>query len=61
MNGLNDSHGRWNNVQHAVTTWHHKFNENWHLDTQGWYRWESHTPTVNIPKVWRSSASAIRI
>jgi len=47
MNGLNDGNWRWNNVQHAVATWYHKFNSKWHTATEVWYLWESHTPNVN--------------
>lgn len=47
MNTLNDSKWRWNNIQHAVTTWYHKFNARWHMDTEVWYMWQSHTPNVN--------------
>jgi hypothetical protein len=47
MNGLNDSDWRWNNVQHAVITWYHKFDSKWHMDTEIWYMWEAHTPNVN--------------
>ena len=46
MNGLNDGNWRWNNIQHAVVTWYHKFNSKWHMDTEVWYMWESHTPNV---------------
>jgi hypothetical protein len=49
MNGLNDGNWRWNNVQHAVVTWYHKFDEHWHTDTEIWYMWQSHTPNVNNP------------
>jgi hypothetical protein len=49
MNGFNDSNWRWNNVQHAVTTWYHKFNDKWHMDTEVYYMWQSHTPNVNNP------------
>jgi hypothetical protein len=49
MNGLNDGNWRWNNVQHAVVTWYHKFNSKWHTDTEIWYLWESHTPNVDNP------------
>jgi hypothetical protein len=49
MNGLNDGNWRWNNIQHAVATWYHKFNSNWHTDTEVWYMWESHTPNVDNP------------
>jgi len=46
MNGLNDGNWRWNNIQHAVITWYHKFNSRWHIDTEAWYMWESHTPNA---------------
>ncbi|MGO9989830.1 MAG: outer membrane beta-barrel protein [Steroidobacteraceae bacterium] len=49
MNGLNDGNWRWNNVQHAVITWYHKFDSKWHTDTEFWYMWEAHTPNVNNP------------
>ncbi|HWJ35060.1 MAG TPA: outer membrane beta-barrel protein [Steroidobacteraceae bacterium] len=49
MNGLNDSNWRWNNVQHAVITWYHKFNSKWHMDSELWYMWQSHTPNANNP------------
>jgi hypothetical protein len=47
MNGLNDSDWRWNNVQHAVVTWYHKFDEHWHTDTEIWYMWQDHTPNLS--------------
>ena len=47
MNGLNDSDWRWNNIQHAVTAWYHKFNDRWHMDTEAWYMWQAHTPNQN--------------
>jgi len=47
MNGLNNSKFGYNNLQHAVATWYHKFNSRWHMDTEIWYMWESHTPNVN--------------
>ncbi len=50
MNGLNNQNFGWNNIQHAVMTWYHKFNEHWHMDTEGWYMWENHTPDVSNPK-----------
>jgi hypothetical protein len=49
LNGINDGHWRWNNVQHAVLTWYHKFDSKWHVDTEVWYLWESHAPNVNTP------------
>ncbi len=47
MNGLNDGNWRWNNIQHAATTWYHKFDDHWHMDSEAWYMWESHTPNVS--------------
>jgi Putative beta-barrel porin-2, OmpL-like. bbp2 len=47
MNGLNDGNWRWNNIQHAVVTWYHKFDSRWHMDTEAWYMWQSHTPNVD--------------
>jgi hypothetical protein len=49
MNGLNDGHWRWDNVQHAALTWYHKFNSAWHVDTEVWYMWQSRTPNVENP------------
>jgi Putative beta-barrel porin-2, OmpL-like. bbp2 len=49
MNGLNDGNWGWNNVQHAVVTWYHKFNDKLHMDTEAWYMWQDHTPNVNNP------------
>lgn len=46
MNGLNNQKFGWNNVQHAVTTWYHKFNDHWHTDTEAWYMWQRQTPDV---------------
>jgi hypothetical protein len=46
MNGLNDGDWRYNNVQHAVATWYHKFNSKWHIDTEIWYMWQAHTPNL---------------
>jgi hypothetical protein len=46
MNGLNKGDWGWDNVQHAVLTWYHKFNSHWHMDTEAWYMWQSHTPNV---------------
>jgi hypothetical protein len=49
MNGLNDGNWRWNNIQHAVASWYHKFNSQWHMDTEAWYLWQAHTPNQNNP------------
>ena len=50
MNGLNNQNFGWNNIQHAVATWYHKFNEQWHMDTEAWYMWQNHTPDVSNPQ-----------
>ncbi len=50
MNGLNNQDFGWNNIQHAVTTWYHKINDQWHTDTEIWYMWENHTPDVSNPQ-----------
>jgi hypothetical protein len=50
MNGLNNQNFGWNNIQHAVMTWYHKFDEHWHMDTEAWYMWENHTPDVSNPQ-----------
>ena len=49
MNNFNDSHWRWNNMQHAVATWYHKFNPAWHTDTEAYYMWQAHTPNADNP------------
>ena len=50
MNGLNDSRWRWNNIQLAVLAWYRKFNTQWHMDSEAWYIWQSHTPNVSNPE-----------
>ena len=50
MNGLNNQKFGWNNVQHAVATWYHKFNDHWHTDTEAWYMWQTHTPDSLNPQ-----------
>jgi hypothetical protein len=47
INGLNNGKFAWNNVQHMVATWYHKFNDKWHTDTEVWYMWERNVPNVN--------------
>jgi hypothetical protein len=50
MNGLNNQKFGWNNIQHAVATWYHKFNGTWHTDTEVWYMWEKDTPNSLNPQ-----------
>lgn len=49
MNGLNDGNWRWDNVQHAVVTWYHRFNARWHVATEAYYVWQAHAPNLNNP------------
>ncbi len=50
MNGLNNQKFGWNNIQHAVTTWYHKINSQWHTDSEVWYMWQNHTPDSLNPQ-----------
>jgi hypothetical protein len=50
MNGLNNQEFGWNNIQHAVTTWYHKFNDRWHIDSEAWYMWQRDTPNILNPQ-----------
>jgi hypothetical protein len=50
MDGINDGDWGWDNVQHAVLTWYHRFDSHWHMDTEAWYMWQSHTPNVQNPQ-----------
>ncbi len=47
INGINNEHYQYNNIQHLVATWYHKFNDKWHMDTEGWFMWERYTPNLN--------------
>ncbi len=49
-NGVNNGRFGWNNLQPFVATWYHKFNEHWHIDTEAWYMFETHTPDVSNPQ-----------
>ena len=46
MNGLNNQKYGYNNIQHTVATWYHKFDSKWHMDSEFWYMWERDTPNV---------------
>jgi len=50
IDGINGGEWGWDNVQHAVMTWYHKFDSHWHMDTEAWYMWQSHTPNVENPQ-----------
>jgi len=49
INALNGGSWGWDNVQHTVVSWYHKFSSQWHTDTEAWYMWQSHTPNVDNP------------
>ncbi|PUA19327.1 outer membrane beta-barrel protein [Glaciimonas sp. PCH181] len=47
----------WNNLQHEAITWYHKFNDKWHISTEGWYMYEKNTPNMQNadgPGLWNS-------
>lgn len=47
----------WNNVQHEVVTWYHKFNDKWHISTEAWYMYQKNTPNMQNtdgPALWNS-------
>ena len=37
----------WNNVQHEVLTWYHKFDDKWHMSSEYWKMYQNNTPNVN--------------
>jgi Putative beta-barrel porin-2, OmpL-like. bbp2 len=44
--GNNGNFG-WNNLQHEVLTWYHKFNDTWHISSEYWRMYQNNTPNVN--------------
>lgn len=49
INGINGGDYAYNNMQMLVATWYHKFNEKWHMASEGYYMWERNVPNVNNP------------
>jgi hypothetical protein len=53
INGASDTHignngvWGWNNLQHEVATWYHKFNDKWHMSTEAWAMYQRETPNVS--------------
>ena len=37
----------WNNLQHEVVTWYHKFNDKWHMSSEAWYMYQKNTPNIS--------------
>jgi hypothetical protein len=37
----------WNNLQHEVITWYHKFDDKWHISSEFWHMYQRETPNVN--------------
>ena len=37
----------WNNLQHEVISWYHKFNDQWHMSNEAWYMYEKNTPNLS--------------
>jgi Putative beta-barrel porin-2, OmpL-like. bbp2 len=51
VNGVNDGKYAYNNLQHDVLTWYHKFaGTQWNMATETYYMWERKVPNVNNPK-----------
>jgi Putative beta-barrel porin-2, OmpL-like. bbp2 len=51
INGINDGKYAYNNLQHLVMTWYHKFaGTQWNTETETYYMWERNVPNVNNPK-----------
>jgi hypothetical protein len=48
-NSTNSGKYAYNNLQAYYTTWYHKFNGSWHMDTESWYMWEKNVPNVTNP------------
>jgi hypothetical protein len=48
-NSLNDGKYAYNNLAAYYATWYHKFNSKWHIATESWYQYESHTPNIFNP------------
>ncbi len=49
INGLNNGKYGYNNLQMLVATWYHKFDNKWHMATEGYYMWQKNVPNVNNP------------
>ena len=50
-NTINDGKYGYNNLQHLVVTWYHKFaGTQWNMATETYYMWERDVPNVNNPK-----------
>jgi Putative beta-barrel porin-2, OmpL-like. bbp2 len=45
INGINSQKYAYNNIQHLVATWYHKFSPRWHMASEAWYMWEKGVPT----------------
>jgi hypothetical protein len=51
VNGFNDGKYAYNNLQHQVLTWYHKFaGTQWNMATESYYQWMRHVPNVANPK-----------
>lgn len=49
INGINSGKYAYNNLQMLALTWYHKFNEQWHMATEGYYIWQRKVPNLNNP------------
>jgi hypothetical protein len=51
INGINDGKYAYNNLQHMVFTWYHKFaGTQWNMATESYYEYQRKVPNVNNPK-----------
>jgi len=44
--GINTGKYAYNNVQLYVNTWYHKFNDSWHMATEGYYEYQRDVPSI---------------
>jgi hypothetical protein len=57
VNGLNNGHYGYNNLQMFDNTWYHKFSGSWHMATEAWYMYERDVPSVSGPIVPEKGAN----
>ncbi len=45
-NTINDGKYAYNNLTAFYSTWYHRFNKNWHTDTEAWYQYMKDVPNM---------------
>jgi hypothetical protein len=48
-NTVNGGQYGYNNLNMFVSTWYHKFDDRWHIATEGWYMFQNQVPSVFVP------------